>query len=162
MEDTLLEGLGSGRVERIVVARIKPGVDLLEAIQEVVRREGVQRGVFIGVVGGLRQAMFRGLRRLPAQFPVTDEDRLYLEIRQPLELLSLTGHVSPREDGQPNIHAHFSACTVQGDSIVTLGGHLTKGTVTALKVAVAIAVVDGLPMKSVFGAHSQSEELVIG
>jgi predicted DNA-binding protein with PD1-like motif len=162
MEDTLLEGVGSGRVERFVVARIKAGVDLLEAIEEVVRREKVQRGIFLGAVGGLRQAMFRGLRRLPAQFPVTDEDRLYLEVRQPLELLSLTGHISPREDGTPNIHAHLSACTVQGDTIVTHGGHLTKGTITALKVAIAIAVVDDLPMKSVFGEHSQSEELVIG
>jgi len=162
MASSLLVGVGSGRIERIVVARIKAGVDLLDAVQEIVSREGIEKGVFISAVGGLRRAVFRGLKRLPKEFPVTDEDRLYLEIEQPLELLSVSGHISPREDGTPNIHAHFSAATVEGETIVTLGGHLTKGTITALKVAIAIAVVDDLPMRSVFGSHSQSEELVIG
>jgi len=162
MASSLLTGVGSGRIERIVVARIRAGVDILDAIEEVVAREGIEKGVFISAVGGLRRAVFRGLKRLPQEFPVTDEDRLYLEIEQPLELLSLGGHISPREDNTPNIHAHISACTVKDDTIVTLGGHLTRGTITALKVAVAIAVVDGLPMKSVYGSHSKSDELVIG
>lgn len=131
MEETLLEGLGSGSVERMVVARIKPGVDLLEALDEVVRREAVQRGVFMTAVGGLRQAVLSGLRQFPEQFPVTDEDRLYLEIEQPLVVLSLSHHISPREDGTPNTHGHFSAATVEGDTIATVGGQLTGGTVTS-------------------------------
>jgi len=159
--DELLLGVGSGGIERIVVARIRAGADLLESIEEVIRREGINKGIFLSAVGGLRKAVFRGLRRLPVEFPVTDEDRLYLEIEQPLELLSLSGHVSPREDGQPNIHAHFSAATVNEDSIVTLGGHLTRGTITALKVAVVIAVLEGIAMRSVYGSESRSEELVV-
>jgi predicted DNA-binding protein with PD1-like motif len=162
MEESQLEGWGSGSIQRIVVTRIKGGVSLLEGIREVVRREGIEKGIFITGVGALQRAVFRNLKRFPREFPVTDKDRLYLEINQPLELVSLTGHVSPKEDGEPNIHVHFSASTVKGDTVVTLGGHLTEGTITSIKVAVAIAVVEGIPMKSRFSSRSQSEELIIG
>jgi predicted DNA-binding protein with PD1-like motif len=161
MEESLLEGVGSGGIQRIVIARIKSGVDLLEGLHEVVRREAIEKGVFITAVGGLQRAAFRTLKQLPRELPVTDEDRLYLDVDRPLELLSLTGHVSPKENGEPNIHAHFSACTVRDDTVVTLGGHLIKGTITAMKVAVAIAVVEGIPMKSIFSSRGKSEELVI-
>jgi predicted DNA-binding protein with PD1-like motif len=162
MEQSLLEGVGSGPVQRIVVARIKIGVDLLEGIQEVVRREGINQGIFITGMGALQKAVFRNLKQFPREFPVIDKDRLYLELNQPLELVSLTGHVSPKENGEPNIHAHFSASTVMGDTVATLGGHLVKGTVTSIKVAVAIAVVEEIPMKSRFSSQSNSEELIIG
>ncbi len=162
MDNSLLEGLVSGRFQRIVVARMKVGVDLLGGIQEAVRREGIQKGIFITGIGALRRAVFRNLKNFPKEFPVSDKDRLYLEINQPLELVSLTGHISPKEDGEPNIHAHFSASTVSGDTVITLGGHLTEGTITSIKVAVAIAVVEGIPMQSRFSSHSKSDELVVG
>ena len=162
MEQSLLEGVGSGPVQRIVVARMKIGVDLLEGIQEVVRREGINKGVFVTGMGALQKAVFRNLKQFPREFPVVDKDRLFLELSQPLELVSLTGHVSTKENGEPNIHAHFSASTVMGDTVATLGGHLVKGTVTSIKVAVAIAVVEEIPMKSRFSSHSNSEELIIG
>ena len=161
MDSFLLESSGSGRLDRIVVARMRVGVDLLEGIQEAVRGEGVERGIFLTGIGALRRAVFRNLRRFPREFPVRDEDRLYLEINQPLELVSLTGHISPRENGEPNIHAHFSASTVKGGTVVTLGGHLTPGTITSIKVAVAIAVVEEIPMISRFGTDSMSDELLI-
>jgi len=162
MKQSLLEGSGSGSIQRIVLARIKAGVDLLEGIEEVVRREGIEKGIFITGIGALQRAVFRNVRQFPREFPVSDKDRLYLEMNQPLELVSLTGHISPKENGEPNIHAHFSASTVRVDTVVTLGGHLTEGTVTSIKVAVAIAVVEEIPMKSRFSSHSKSEELIIG
>ena len=162
MEQSLLEGLGSGSVQRIVVARIKAGVDLLEGIREVVHREGIEKGIFVTGIGALQRAVFRNVKQFPKEFPVSDKDRLYLELNQPLELVSLTGHVSPKENGEPNIHAHFSASTVRGDTVATLGGHLTEGTLTSIKVTVAIAVVEGIPMGSKFSSHTKSEELIIG
>ena len=162
MDNSLLEGLGSGRLEKIVVARMKVGVDLLGGIQEAVQRERIEKGVFITGVGALQRAVFRNLREFPKEFPVSDENRLYLEISYPLELVSLTGHISPKENGQTNIHVHFSASTVSGNTVVTLGGHLTEGTITSIKVAIAIAVVEEIPMKSRFSSHSMTEELIIG
>ena len=43
MQESLLEGVGSGFVKRIVVARLKVGIDLLERLHEVVRRESIQK-----------------------------------------------------------------------------------------------------------------------
>jgi predicted DNA-binding protein with PD1-like motif len=133
----------------------------LEGIREVVRREGIEKGIFVTGIGALQKAVFRNVRQFPREFPVSDKDRLYLEVNQPLELVSLTGHISPKENGEPNIHVHFSASTVMGDTVATLGGHLTEGTVTSIKVAVAIAVVEGIPMKSRYSSHTRSEELSI-
>jgi predicted DNA-binding protein with PD1-like motif len=71
---------------------------------------------------------------------VTPQDRLYLEVERPMELVSLMGWVAPKKDGGVEIHAHFSASTVENDTVVTLGGHLTEGTICGIKVVIAIVV----------------------
>jgi predicted DNA-binding protein with PD1-like motif len=62
-----------------------------------------------------------------------------LELEQPMELVSLMGWIAPKKGGGVEIHAHFAASMVEGEKIVTLGGHLTEGTVCGIKVAIAIA-----------------------
>lgn len=139
---TLIECIGSSPVRRVLQFRIKPGSDLLEAIAEALKRERVRAGVFVSGLGALRKGIFRNLKVFPEKFPVTPEDRLYLEIAAPLELVSLTGWVAPRADGGIEIHAHFAASTVRDETVVTLGGHLTEGTVCGIKVVVALLVID--------------------
>ena len=48
----------------------------------------------------------------------------------------------PGIGGGTDIHAHFAASTVQNETVVTLGGHLTEGTICGIKVVVAILVLD--------------------
>jgi predicted DNA-binding protein with PD1-like motif len=126
----------------MVQFRIKPGADLLHAISEAVDAEGIKAGVFVSALGALRKAIFRNLKVFPEKFPVTPEDRLYLEIAAPMELVSLTGWIAPRAEGGAEIHAHFAASMVHHDTVVTLGGHLTEGTTCGIKVVVAILVID--------------------
>jgi predicted DNA-binding protein with PD1-like motif len=57
-----------------------------------------------------------------------------------MELVSLMGWIAPKKGGGIETHAHFSASTVEGDNVVTLGGHLTEGTVCGIKVVIAILV----------------------
>jgi len=158
---SLVEGIGSGKIEKIIVAKVKMNVDFLEAITEIVRREKINKGVFIGGIGALKKAVFRNVKQFPSSFPVTDKDRIYIEINRTLELVSLTGHISPAENNKPNIHAHFAASTIMGNTVVTLGGHLTKGTITHMKVAVVIAVPEEIPMKSKFNPKTKTQEMVI-
>ena len=141
MSESLLECIGSQRIERLVQFRVKPDADLLVAIQEAVDAEGVRAGVIVSGLGALKKAIFRNLRWFPENFPVKPQDRLYLELEQPMELVSLMGWIAPKKDGGMEIHAHFAASMVDGENIVTLGGHLTEGTVCGIKVAVAILVV---------------------
>jgi predicted DNA-binding protein with PD1-like motif len=122
--------------------RIKPDSDLLLAIAEALNAAGIRAGVFVSGLGALKKAIFRNLKVFPKKYPVTPEDRLYLEVQTPMELVSLTGWIAPRADGGTEIHAHFAASTVQNETVVTLGGHLTEGTICGIKVAVAVLVID--------------------
>jgi len=140
MSESYLESIGSQSIERLVQFRVKSDVDLLAAIEEAIEAEGIQAGVIVSGLGALKKAVFRNLRCFPKNYPVTPQDRLYLKVEQPMELVSLMGWIAPKKGGGVEIHAHFSASTTEEDSIVTLGGHLTQGTVCGIKVVVAILV----------------------
>lgn len=158
-KNSRLVGMGSGVIREIVVARIKVNVDLLDAINEIVREKQISKGVIISGVGALKKAVFRNVKEFVDLFPVKPENRLYYELEQPLELVSLTGHIAPRSDGTADIHAHFSASTAMNDKVITLGGHLMNGAITWIKVAVAIAVLDDAPMVSTMDDSTKSFDL---
>ena len=138
----LIESIGSQNIERLVQFRVKPDVDLLKAIEEAVNAEGVRAGVIVSGLGALKKALFRNLKVFPKSYPVTPKDRLYLEVTTPMELVSLAGWIAPKTGGGVEVHAHFSASTVENDTVVTLGGHLTEGTICGIKVVVAILVLE--------------------
>jgi len=138
----LLEGVGRGRMDRIVMGKLKMDIDLLKGIQELAQREGIQTGVILSGVGALRKATFRNLKVLPPDLKVEKHHRLYLELEQPMEIVSLTGWMATKEDGDLEVHAHFSASTVMEDKVVTLGGHLVPGVTTSIKVVVVIGVIE--------------------
>lgn len=138
----LLEGIGTGRIERIVVGKLAMEADLLEGILELVKREGIRTGLILSAVGALRKATFRNVKRMPPDLKVKEEHRVYLQLNQPMEIVSLTGWVAAKENGGVEVHAHFSASTVMEDKVITLGGHLIPGAITSIKVVVAIAVIE--------------------
>ena len=139
---SLLEGTGRGRMDRIVMGKLKLDIDLLEGIQELAKKERVQTGIILSAVGALKKATFRNLKVLPLDLKVEKHHRLYLELEQPMEIVSLTGWMATREDGEIEVHAHLSASTVVQDQVTTLGGHLTSGIITSLKVVVVIGVIE--------------------
>lgn len=138
---TLLSQISSQTVQRLVQFRARPDAPLLAAIQEAARAETIGAGVIVSGLGALKKAVFRNLKHFPEQFPVTADDRLYLEVSKPMELVALKGWIAPRKDGEPEIHAHFAASLVENGRVVTMGGHLTDETICGIKVAVAILVV---------------------
>lgn len=144
----LLEGTGKGRMDRIVMGKLRMNIDLLHGIEELVKAEGVRTGVILSGVGALKKATFRNLKVLPPDFKVENHHRFYLELEQPMEIVSLTGWIATGEDGRAEVHAHFSASTVIEGGIVTLGGHLIPGTLTSIKVVVAIGVVEETNIKA--------------
>ena len=137
-----LEGVGRGRLGRIAVAKLGVDVDLLEGIKELLKREGIRTGVILSSVGALKKAVFRNLKILPPDCKVDDRHRLYLELEQPMEIVSLTGWIATGENDQIEVHAHFSASTVINDTVATLGGHLIPGVITSIKVVVVIGVIE--------------------
>ena len=144
----LLEGIGRGQMNRIVMGKLGVDIDLLQGIEELVKREGVRTGVILSGIGALKKATFRNLKVLPPDFKIEKHHRLYLELEQPMEIVSLTGWMATREDGEVEVHAHFSASTVVEDKVVTLGGHLISGTLTSVKVVIVIGVVEETNIKA--------------
>lgn len=145
---SLLEGIGNGRINRIVMGKLGMDVDLLQGIEELVKREGVRTGVILSGIGALKKATFRNLKVLPPDLKVEKHHRLYLELEQPMEIVSLTGWMATREDGEVEVHVHFSASTVMEDQVVTLGGHLTSGTLTSVKVVIVMGVIEETNIKA--------------
>ena len=138
----LLEGTGRGKLDRVVMGKLPMDIDFLKGIEALAKKEGVRTGVILSGIGALKKAVFRNLKILPPDLKVEKHHRLYLELEQPMEIVSLTGWIATKEDGELEIHAHFSASTVVEDRVVTLGGHLIPGTVTSVKVFAAIAVIE--------------------
>ncbi len=144
MEETYkyLEGTGEGKIGRIIVGKLKIGVDLLEGIGELARRENITTGVILSGIGALEKGIFRNAKVIPPDYKMEDKYRLYVDIEKPLELISLSGWIATTKDGELNVHAHFSASTVIDNKVVSLGGHLTKGTITSIKDVVVIGVIE--------------------
>jgi len=139
---SLLEGAGRGQMNRIVMGKLKMDIDLLEGIKELAKKERVQTGVILSAVGALKKAIFRNLKILPPDLKVEQHHRLYFELEQPMEIVSLTGWMATKEDGEIEVHAHLSASAVVQDQVTTLGGHLTTGVITSIKVVVMIGVIE--------------------
>jgi predicted DNA-binding protein with PD1-like motif len=144
----LLEGVGRGRMGRVVMGKLAMDIDLLEGIEELVKKERIQTGVILSGVGALKKATFRNLKVLPPDLKVEKHHRLYLDLEQPMEIVSLAGWIATREDGEPEIHAHFSASTVIDEKVATLGGHLTSGTLTTVKVVIVIGVIEDTDIRA--------------
>lgn len=145
--------------ERMVLLRVRPGADLLAAIADGIRKHGIRSGVFVSGLGALQKAVLRNLRVFPASYPVQPEDRLYFTLEKPLELLGVSGWIGERADGTAEIHAHFSASYADGDRVVGVGGHLTTGTIAAIKVVIAIAVLPPGSVGTAFDEESQSLDI---
>jgi predicted DNA-binding protein with PD1-like motif len=154
-----IEGSGFAQIQRLFQFRIKSDADLLQAISEAVSAEGIRAGVFVSGLGALKKAIFRNLKVFPEKYPVTDEERLYLEVTSPMELVSLTGWIAPNAGGGVEVHAHFAASTVQDETVVTMGGHLTEGTICGIKCVIAILVTEGGSFQSDYDKNTKSFDL---
>lgn len=159
MMSDFINYLGRGKIKEVLQFRIKGNCDLLEAITKVVVDLEIRSAVVISGIGGLSKAVCRNIKWFPEEYPVKDEDRLFYEIKNPLELLSLSGWVARKPNGEPEIHTHFSVSTVKGDKILSFGGHLTKGTITRIKVVVAMVILDEDNFYADFDKNTKSNDL---
>jgi len=137
-----LDGIGKGKIDRIVMGKLKIGADLLGGIEELARQEHITTGIILSGIGALEKAVFRNAKVIPPDYKMDDKYRLFLDVKTPLELISLSGWIATTKKGEVNVHAHFMASTVIDEKVVSLGGHLTKGTITSIKNVVVIGVVE--------------------
>jgi len=141
-----------------LVARIKPGSDLLQSIRDLVEENEIKAGVILSGVGALRRAHLRNLRVLPKEYPITDVNRTFLTFERPLEILALSGNVSAVE-GKPWVHAHITLSYVEGDKITVIGGHLLEGCIIFGFAEVFIMELQDIDMRKGFDDETRTFQL---
>ena len=94
-----LEGTDEGKIGRIIVGKLKIGVDLLEGIEELAKRKSITTGVILSGIGALEKGIFRNAKVVPPDYKMEDKYRLYVDIEKPLELISLSGWIATTRDG---------------------------------------------------------------
>jgi len=112
----------SGRLERGVLARLAPGADLIESIEEVCRQMDFKCAAITSCIGSLRRADIMIAVPLENKLGAGYSDPLTLE--GPLELLCAQGSVG--EDEEVGLFTHLHVTFSDRDSRVW-GGHLLKG-----------------------------------
>ncbi len=142
MDSETFDCIGRSKIKEIIQFRIKENVSLLDAITQIAIEQKINSAIIISGIGALSKAVCRNLKWFPEEYPVKTTDRIYYEINKPLELLSLAGWITRKKDNVPAVHAHFSASTVDGEQIHSFGGHLTKDTLTGIKLVVALAIIE--------------------
>jgi predicted DNA-binding protein with PD1-like motif len=101
---------------RKIIGRLAKGEDLLAALTNCAREHGITLGE-VQAIGAVSQARVGFYNQEGRKYQ-------YLELKNPREILSLTGNISLK-DGEPMVHAHI---TLSGDDGRAVGGHLAEGT----------------------------------
>ncbi len=104
----------SGRFERVVVVRLRQGMDLLEGLKKAVAQEKIRNAAILSGVGSLTSYHVHAVSNttLPAQ-------NVFYQAEGPQDLLNVNGFVL-----HGRVHAHI----VFSDDKKGLGGHLEPGT----------------------------------
>ena len=148
----------TGSSGRVVVARLKPGCDLLRSLQQVVEEKGIKAAVILSGVGLLGAAGIRNCKTLPEEFPITDNNRSYMSFEKPLEIIGLSGNVSVAE-GKPLVHAHITLSYVEKDEIKVIGGHLIEGCTVFGFAEVFILELSGIEMVKSYDEETKTLQL---
>jgi predicted DNA-binding protein with PD1-like motif len=90
---------------------------------------------------------------------LTDEQRVYLNLTGPVELLSLTGNISRRDDGAIHIHAHVVVSTGSEQAAMCYGGHLVEGAVIFSTGEIALAELTGMDLRRSWDDETKTLEL---
>jgi predicted DNA-binding protein with PD1-like motif len=102
---------------RTLMGRLPKGGDLLSALEKCCQDLGVKLGE-VQALGAVSEAKV-------GYYDQAAQKYLFLELKRPMEILSLLGNVSLK-DGKPFVHAHITLGEVNGQA---WGGHLAAGTV---------------------------------
>ena len=112
-------------ISRMILIRVDPGEDLLDALQRAVADHGVQNGVFVSGAGSIRRYRFHVVSStdLPPENAFVKGDGAF-------DIVAITGFVLGGR-----VHAHITFT----DDTSTLGGHLEPGCEVLTFAMVALA-----------------------
>ncbi len=101
----------------ILMGRLPHGSDLLDSLNQLCADTKVTLGR-IEAIGAVQEARLQYYDQSKKQYQE-------LRVKRPLEIVSLIGNVSLKEN-QPMVHAHICLADDEGNAF---GGHLAPGTI---------------------------------
>lgn len=123
--------------------RLKPGQDLFDSIEEVVKENKIEAGCVLSSVGSLTHATLRLANR-----------STYNEYEGHFEIVSMTGTVS--------IHGSHIHVAISDRDGVTTGGHLVSGCKIYTTAEIVLAIFDDVVYKrELLENDSGYEELMV-
>lgn len=125
-----------------ITFRLKPGQDLFDEIEGLVKEKNIEAGCVLSAVGSLTHATMRFANR-----------ERYSELEGHFEIVSMTGTVSAHGS-----HLHISISDGDGN---TIGGHLVPGCKIYTTAEMVLAVFDDAIYKREFAEDSGYEELAV-
>ena len=116
----------SSAVERVVVVRVKNGMDLLIGLKEAVAREKITNGVILSAFGSVTSYHVHVVDN--TTFPPKD---IYKKGEGPYDLLNVSGMILGGR-----VHPHITL----GSPTQVVGGHLEEGTLVFTFATISIGV----------------------
>ena len=150
----------AGTLARMIVCRILPGSDLLQAIKEIAVEEEIRSGIIVSAVGALEKVRVRNLKEAPEEYPITDANRDFGTVKGPFEILTLSGDIYESEgEAGPQVHVHGAFSLVKDGEISTVGGHLLDGCIVLGFAEVYLIELAGIEMTKRFDEETQTLQL---
>jgi uncharacterized protein len=119
-------------LQRVILIRVDPREDLLDALERAVTEQKVRNGTFISGAGSLSRYRFHVVSS--TDLPPTNA---FVEGEGPYDILAVTGFVL---DGR--VHAHITFSDVR----IAMGGHLERGCEVLTFAMVTLAETSGVDM----------------
>lgn len=127
---------------RVITVRLKPGRDLRDELERLVKKSNIRAGCVLSMVGSLQKVSLR----MAGGKTVKAWNRL-------CEIVSVTGTVSVH-----GCHVHIAVSDAKGN---TFGGHLKNGCVVKTTVELVILVFDGVEYRRALDRVTGYRELVV-
>jgi predicted DNA-binding protein with PD1-like motif len=122
------------KIGRIIAMRLGPDEDLLQGILNICRKYGFENAVLLSGIGSLKQVHV--FNEVPVSvsggeiiYGYDSEPKIWGGRQGVLELCSLKGTVSTKEDGTRESWLHITFSNAAG---TVLGGRLAEGTLVKL------------------------------
>lgn len=135
-----------GQLGKTIVARLLPGTDMLEGIEEVCRQHEVKNGVILCSIGSLKQLTYTyPISEATAQVGIVYCEPIVIE--GPIEFFGGQGIICQSEKGEYLTHFHASA---SDEKAKLYGGHMLVGSPVLATVDLIINEVADVNMLRLF------------
>ncbi|MGB9134852.1 MAG: PPC domain-containing DNA-binding protein [Candidatus Bathyarchaeia archaeon] len=137
------------KTEKVVFARFFEGEDLIETVAETAKQNDVDSGFFF-LIGTLKSAVLGYY-----------ENGKYLPVEKagPLEIVSCTGNVSTKEEGELVVHGHV---VVSDRDAKAFGGHVLPGCLVDATVELVLVKIEDGILRREFDARRNLYLLSLG